>query len=208
MHWLFFDENSPVKLEEAGFSYDSTSGYNETPGYRAGATQAFKPPGVTHLLELPMHIMDTALFYPAHMNLSPRQATAVIDELVTNVRRFGGALTINWHDRSIAPERLWGDVYAKLVDDLKQMGAWFPTATQAVSWFRKRRSATIESVTHQGDSIRVKVSVDHDSDSLPGLRMRVYEPLADKTALIEKADPHGQFAEVTFDRSQEIEVAL
>jgi len=42
MHWLFFDSESAGKLEEAGFSYDSTVGYNETIGYRAGTTQAFK----------------------------------------------------------------------------------------------------------------------------------------------------------------------
>ena len=36
MHWLFFDGNSPAVLDQAGFSYDSTIGYNETVGYRAG----------------------------------------------------------------------------------------------------------------------------------------------------------------------------
>jgi len=34
MHWLFFDSESAGKLEEAGFSYDSTVGYNGTIGYR------------------------------------------------------------------------------------------------------------------------------------------------------------------------------
>ena len=32
MHWLFFDQQSPATLDEAGFSYDSTVGYNETVG--------------------------------------------------------------------------------------------------------------------------------------------------------------------------------
>ena len=53
MHWLFFDSESAGKLDEAGFSYDSTVGYNETIGYRAGTTQAFKPFGTKRLLELP-----------------------------------------------------------------------------------------------------------------------------------------------------------
>ena len=43
MHWLYFNEESPVLLERAGFSYDSTVGYNETVGYRAGTTQVFRP---------------------------------------------------------------------------------------------------------------------------------------------------------------------
>ena len=98
-------------LEKAGFHYDSTVGYNETIGYRAGTAQVFKHPDVDHLLELPLHIMDTALFYPSYMNLSDEQAGAAMLPLIENAARFGGVLTINWHDRSLGPERLWGDVY-------------------------------------------------------------------------------------------------
>ena len=58
--------------------YDSTVGYNETIGYRAGTSQVFKHPDVDHLLELPLHIMDTALFYPSYMNLSDDQAGAAM----------------------------------------------------------------------------------------------------------------------------------
>jgi hypothetical protein len=208
MHWLFFDENSPAKLEEAGFSYDSTVGYNETAGYRAGTTQAFRPPGTTRMLELPMHIMDTAMFYPVHMNLSPVQAETLTGQLINNARHFGGVLTINWHDRSIAPERLWGGVYSALLDDLKKMGAWFPTAAQAVAWFRKRRSATIEKVARECDTTSMKVSLDHDDDNLPGLRIRVHKPLVEKAGLSRKADRHNRFTDVALDRSQQIEIAL
>ena len=41
MHWLYFEDDSPAFLEKAGFSYDSTVGYNETIGFRAGTMQAF-----------------------------------------------------------------------------------------------------------------------------------------------------------------------
>jgi hypothetical protein len=208
MHWLFFDENSPVKLEEAGFSYDSTVGYNETAGYRAGTTQAFKPPGATRLLELPMHIMDTALFYPVHMNLSPARAETLIGQLINNASHFGGVLTVNWHDRSVAPERLWGGVYKNLLADLKKMGAWFPTAAQAVSWFKKRRSAVIENVVREAETIRVKVSVDNSDDDLPGLRIRVHKPSAQPPFLPRQIACRDQFSEAALNRSTEIEIAL
>ena len=128
MHWLFFDENSPSVLDRAGFTYDSTVGYRETVGYRAGTTQAYAPPGVTNLLELPLHVMDTALFYPSYLNLGEEEAERVVSRLMDDAERFGGALTINWHDRSIAPERLWDDFYLKLLRELKSRGAWLPTA--------------------------------------------------------------------------------
>jgi hypothetical protein len=208
MHWLFFNEQSAATLEKAGFSYDSTVGYNETVGYRAGTTQAFKPLEVERMLELPMHIMDTALFYPAYMNLSPKRARAVVNDLVENALRFNGVLTVNWHDRSIAPERLWEDFYLGLLEDLKQKGAWFPTAAEAVSWFRKRRSAVIESVTCQGDAIRAKVSLNQSNDNLPGLTIRVHKTPAPQSHFSGRAGSGGQFAEVSLNRSEEMEIAL
>lgn len=208
MHWLFFDDQSAVTLEKAGFSYDSTVGYNETVGYRAGTSQAYKPLTVKRMLELPMHIMDTALLFPAHMNLSPRQAGTVVKPLLENASRFGGVLTVNWHDRSIAPERLWDEVYVELLDDLKSRNAWFSTAAQAVSWFRKRRSAVIETVTLADKAVRVRVSLDEGNDDLPGLRVRVHTAPAQSILVSEQAGSDDQFTEITFNRSGERDIAL
>lgn len=155
MHWLYFDENSALKLEEAGFEYDSTIGYNETVGFRAGTAQVFRPLTVHHLLELPLHVMDTALFYPSYLNLSPREAAAVVGRLIELASRLGGCLTINWHDRSIAPERQWGGFYSQLLADLKARGALFTNASTAVSWFRKRRMVSFQRVIWEDDSVRV-----------------------------------------------------
>jgi hypothetical protein len=139
MHWLLRDERTPNVLEAAGYSYDSTVGYNETIGYRAGTGQVFRPLGTRTLLELPMHIQDGALFYPRQLNLSDEQASQACDALIANARRFGGVLTLLWHDRSHAPERFWGDFYVRLVERLRSSDAWFGTGSEIVEWFRKRR---------------------------------------------------------------------
>jgi len=204
MHWLYFDSQAPLMLEKAGFGYDSTFGYNETIGYRAGTAQVFKHPNVDHLLELPLHIMDTALFYPSYMNLSDEQAGAAMLPLIENTTGFGGVLTINWHDRSLGPERLWGDTYVTLLGDLRARTPWFATAAQAVSWFRKRRSAVIESVILEGDSVRVKISVDEDKSNLPGLRLRVHKTWSTN----DRIRPRPEYAEATFNQSGEIDVTL
>jgi hypothetical protein len=175
MHWLFFDERAPSRLEQAGFSYDSTFGYNETVGFRAGTMQAFRPMGVGRLLELPLTIMDTALFYSSHLNLAPTTAKQAVWRLVDDAERYGGALTINWHDRSLAPERLWGEFYVELVDELKRRGAWFPTAAQAAAWFAQRRSVVFESVRCDGPLARITALTGPCRD-LPGLTVRVHTP--------------------------------
>lgn len=174
MHWLYYDQQSPKALENAGAAYDSTIGYNETVGYRAGTTQAYKPLEVSGLLELPMHVMDTALFYASHLGLSSKDAMLLLVRMVDNAAQFGGCLTVNWHDRSLAPERLWDACYRDLVRDMKRQGAWFSTAGQVVSWFRKRRSAVFEMACVESGVARAKVAVNHD-DNLPGLRLRIHK---------------------------------
>jgi hypothetical protein len=174
MHWLYCDQNSPALLETAGAAYDSTSGYNETVGYRAGTTQAFKPLNTTRMLELPLHAMDTALFYPSYLGLSEQDATNRLRQLADAALLYGGAFTINWHDRSLAPERLWGESYRSLIQELKNRGAWFATAGEAVSWFQKRRSASFTANSAGQGGLSVVMAPDHHPDELPALRLRVH----------------------------------
>ena len=174
MHWLYYTEKSPAILEKAGAIYDSTIGYNETVGYRAGTTQVYKPLEVERLLELPMHAMDTALFYLSYLGLSPQKVSARLRQMTDTMVQYGGCLTINWHDRSLAPERLWGGCYRDLIEDLRSRGAWFSTASQSISWFRKRRSATFEIDPSEPGGVRAKVAVDQGS-KLPGLRLRIHK---------------------------------
>jgi hypothetical protein len=173
MHWLYNAEKSASVLEEAGFSYDSTVGYNETVGYRAGTGQVFKPFDASRLLELPLNVMDTAMFYPSHLDLSLMEGWEVVDPILNNAIRHGGVLTINWHDRSIAPERLWGDFYELLLAKMTAAGAWFSTASQAVSWFRARRSVVFDEGEHGPDTFSARVAAPA-VEGLPGMRLRLH----------------------------------
>ena len=205
MHWLYFDLRAPSILENAGFSYDSTAGYNETIGYRAGTTQVFKHLSVDRLLELPLHIMDTALFYPSYMNLSDNQARTAMLPLIENATKFGGVLTINWHDRSLGPERLWGDVYANLLHDLRARKPWFATATQAVSGFASGGRYRSPVTTKDGRGIRVEPATDSTVSDLPPLTARVYN----SGVLTSNLDPrrHAAFQDFILNRAEQVLIA-
>jgi hypothetical protein len=205
MHWLYFDSQAPATLEKAGFSYDSTVGYNETIGYRAGTTQVFKHAEVDHLLELPLHIMDTALFYPSYMNLPNDQARAAMLPLIENVTRFGGVLTINWHDRSLGPERLWDDTYLTLLGDLRARTPWFATGLQTVSWFRKRRAASFVRTTEDDGRVRVRTATDPTAADVPPLTLRVYNTASSGHKFCGKGN--ALFENITIDGSDEVLVA-
>jgi peptidoglycan/xylan/chitin deacetylase (PgdA/CDA1 family) len=182
MHWLYSDEHSPRILESAGLSYDSTSGYNDTVGYRAGTCQVYKPLGAERLMELPMHAMDTALLFPSHLNLSPAEAKARVDVLIANARRFGGVLTINWHDRSIAPERLWHRLYAQIVAELNNNGAWFATGAEAVAWFQKRRTISFDNFDSDKTPSPSNRAADEVSERLPAVPRTRHKPLVSQGA--------------------------
>ena len=199
MHWLYYDHESPVALEKAGAAYDSTIGYNETVGYHAGLLQAYKPLQASRLLELPLHVMDTALFYPAYLGLSPNQATITINRMIDEAIRFGGCLTIKWHDRSIFPERLWETCYRKLVEDLKSRGAWFSTAGQAVSWFRKRRATVFERAGTESEGVCAKVTT-NGQENLPRLRLRIHK---ERESFWKHAGESDGYVDIPFDKSIE-----
>ena len=123
-----------------------------------------------------MQVMDTALFYPDYLDLSETEALERLTPIFDDVLYYGGVLTVNWHDRSIAPERLWGDSYVQVINELTSRGAWFSTAEQAVSWCRRRRSATFEKVRCENGRFRIRVAGEDGSDNLPKFRVRFHRP--------------------------------
>lgn len=172
MHWLLADTNTASLLEQAGFAYDSTCGYNETAGYRAGTGQVFRPLSAQTLLELPLHIQDGALFFPERLDLSEAEAEERCQTLIDHAVEHGGVLTVLWHDRSHGPERFWGDFYIRLLGLLKVRDAWFGTAAQVVNWFRKRREVRFERAEDPGIA---RYRLRYEGDKIhPALMVRVY----------------------------------
>src|SRR5438093_9792987 len=171
MHWFMRDRNTASVLDDAGYDYDSTEGYNETIGYRAGTTQVFRPLGAKTLLELPLHIQDGALFYPQRLDLPEPEAKKRCQVLIEKASKFGGVLTLLWHDRSHAPERFWGDFYLKQLRELKLTGCWFGTGGQVVEWFRKRRQVRFEQIESECGTARVSVGYSGE-EIVPPLKIR------------------------------------
>jgi hypothetical protein len=173
MHWLCRNEQTEQRLDEAGFEYDSTCGYNETVGFRAGTSQVFKPLETNQLLELPMHVQDVALFYPAFMDLDDATAWGRCLTVLDECENHSGVLTILWHMRSLAPERLWGGFYQRLLERFRSDGAWIGSGEQVVEWFRRRRAVRmVERESSNGEPIVVLEEV-----AGVAMTVRVYHPV-------------------------------
>ncbi len=178
MHWLFFSEKSANTLEDAGFYYDSTAGYNETIGFQSGTTQVFRPLEAKKIFELPLHIMDTALFYPDRMGLTEDKAYGFVQNHMDLTEKQGGVLTVNWHHRSLGPERLWDTFYEKLLKELKRRGAWFGTAKNVVTWFKKRRTIYFKKVFCSSEGYEFSLQSE-EIGSLPKFILRFHLPRND-----------------------------
>jgi hypothetical protein len=208
MHWLYFSKESSKILEEAGFAYDSTVGYNEANGFRCGTTQVFCLPGSKRLLELSLNVMDTALFYSERMGLSEAEAMEQCKKLITALRSYGGVLTINWHTRSLSPERNWDSFYLELLDLLKVERVWFATARAAVEWFRRRRQIRFEDVEVTSRGVKVKLRTTNAPNS-PGFTLRVHNPgKVVKTADRDQSSLGNNWIDAPFTGEPEIEVTV
>ena len=193
MHWLYFSERSPQLLDDAGFDYDSSWGYNDAVGYRAGTAQVFAFPGTTRLLELPLSIMDTALFAWDRWAMRRGDAWQHCDALLEHATKTGGTVVVNWHCRSLAPERLWGEFYQELLRRLADRDrTWFATAGQAVEWFRWRRSIRFAATTDDR-SIRIEAPVPSPSG---------------KGGFIRSHRPGGPTQEIPFDGARTYTASL
>ena len=94
----------------------------------------------TCALPISLSIMDSAMFSRGRMGLSDGEADAAVDRILAIAHAVGGTIVVNWHCRSLAPERLWGRFYQHLLNKLASEKAWFVSAGEAVDWFAWRRS--------------------------------------------------------------------
>ena len=207
MHWLYFNQQSPENLEKAGFLYDSSLGYNDTVGYRSGTLQAFKPLNAKKLLELPLHLQDTALFYPRRMNLPERKAAKLFDNLLDDANKYGGALTINWHHRSLGSERYWDRFYINCLNKLKQNSVWFAKSEDAVGWFNTRRSISFEESEFSGNNIYLKLS-GNNLNHKPNIFFRVHLPKEMKDNNRESTGKQKQYTDIFWNGQSNVEFSI
>ncbi len=143
-HFLRFDPRTtwPAQ-EEAGFLYDSTLGYNEAIGHRAGIAAPFHPWHAEramplHLLELPLTVMDGALF--GTWKLSASLAFRRIEAILAAVEETGGLAVLLWHPASASGEHFpgWWDCYRETLRLLAERRAWVASGAEIAQWWLER----------------------------------------------------------------------
>ncbi len=88
-------------MAEAGLETDSSLGYAQREGFRAGTCYPFQTYDALadqrlNLWEVPLIAMDATLY--GYRGLSPHQTLVELERLLRTVRHVGGVFTVLWHN--------------------------------------------------------------------------------------------------------------
>lgn len=173
IHWLFFDVETWSQLDKAGYYYDTSFGYNENVGFRAGTLQVYRPRGVKNIFELPLHIQDGALFRKRYLGLNEEAAKEKCDAIFTYAKRYGGVVTLLWHQVSMASPYEWSSFYKNMVRQCIEEEAWVARAVDIVKWFEMRRRVSLY-YTKEGNKINIHLKGLKIQKGVPKMRVRIY----------------------------------
>jgi hypothetical protein len=127
----------------AGLTYDSTLGYNEAVGFRAGIAAPFRPwnpetRAAHEILELPMTLMDGTLFRT--LRLDAEAAGVRTRKHLERVATVGGLSVLLWHPNAADESHFpgWWRCYEETLAWLATQGAWVAPAAEIAEWWRGR----------------------------------------------------------------------
>ncbi|MDY0148744.1 MAG: polysaccharide deacetylase family protein [Kiritimatiellia bacterium] len=155
-HFLLFSGvETWVAQDAAGFQYDSSFGYSDRIGPRDGRMIPFFAEDPAHggkmkILELPLTVMDVALFRDGTTGeMALERAWAAIEPVI----EAGGLVTLLWHnDYFNEPEyRDWQWTYEQLLARLAQQQPWCVTGSEINDWWRSR--SEVRALDKRGNSI-------------------------------------------------------
>jgi hypothetical protein len=119
-HFLRWRPSSWLLWEKAGLAYDSSVGFADAMGFRAGTAVPYHPWLVdadreSTLLEIPLLVMDcTPIEY---MRLDEKDTLSRIAVLVRRCEVVGGVFTMLWHNSSVI-ERPYASLYSRILSSL------------------------------------------------------------------------------------------
>lgn len=128
-HFLLYQpEQTGTIIEKANLSYDSTIGFSEFPGFRNSFCFPFQPYDISNdrpyrFIEIPLNVMDGTL--RKNLHLDPSKIMTTIDPLLSEVKKFGGVLTILWHNTHFSDYKYegWGKAYRQILTYYHQKAA-------------------------------------------------------------------------------------
>jgi hypothetical protein len=126
-HYLRVDPHR--NLVQQPFRYDTTLGFPDALGFRAGIARPFRPwdfdrDAPSEVLEIPLAAMDATLAEERYLGLSARRAAPRLNALLDWAEANGGAFAILWHPDRFDPLSSggWDRLYSRVLDGVQARG--------------------------------------------------------------------------------------
>jgi hypothetical protein len=140
-HYLRADPHRNLApLADAGLRYDTSLGFPDSVGFRAGTAHPFRPWDFTRdapldLLEIPLAAMDATLAEERYLGLSAKRAEPPLLRLLDWAAANGGAFAILWHPDRFDPLTSggWDRLYSRLLDGIHERGGRCVSAAELAS---------------------------------------------------------------------------
>lgn len=139
-HYLQYDvQLTPALLADAGIAVDSTQGFNDLIGFRAGTSFPYvcwdwKKQETLPLLEVPLHIQDGPLLRASY---TEDEAIGECLRIMDSVESVGGCLTILFHPHWLATD-MGLSVYRCILEEARNRNAWGCSMYQMADWWLSR----------------------------------------------------------------------
>lgn len=119
-HYLRWNPQSWMRWDAVGLGYDSSVGFADYIGFRAGTCIPYRPwlwseQRCAELVEIPLLATDATL--RGYMKLKAGNALHCLSELVEQCRKVGGVFTLAWHNTALFDSR-YSEMYRTLLDGL------------------------------------------------------------------------------------------
>ena len=149
-HYLRLPWHAGIRaLDRLGFAYDSTLGWAERTGPRAGLSFPFRPwdeiaGGPMRILELPLVLMDATLAEERYLGLTPETAWDEIERVLDHLHDVRGCASILWHNDRFdgVYGRGWDRLYERLLEGIAARGGRADSAGALAAHWREARCAS------------------------------------------------------------------
>jgi hypothetical protein len=163
-HYLNFDPRMTFRLQDtAGFSADSTLGFNRNAGFRSGTSLPFRmfdfeSGSAFRVLEVPLIVQDGSLLKTDALELDLDLAKRVIRRLYGVVEAVGGVLTILFHPHVLLDPR-YSEVYRFAIEYGREREAWITSLADVADWW-DAREAQLTGVPEQSEQPPLQAPID------------------------------------------------
>jgi hypothetical protein len=140
-HYLRVDPHRNLApLAGVGLRYDTTLGFPDALGFRAGIARPFRPWDFEReepldLIEVPLAAMDATLAEERYLGLAAKRAEPQLMQLLDRAAEFGGAFAVLWHPDRFDPATSggWDRLYSRLLAGAQERGGSCVPVAELVS---------------------------------------------------------------------------